>query len=208
MVTPKEYKENLKNGIITASMLEDVLYSYNKRAKNYRDLARKYREMYDCYNNEGKYEEIKGILYGKKADILSCCKDYLCSIHKVLRCRRIRIEDIEGEYFDYLAAISSYEKGEKSEVVYMNSYYDSTIEELVTFININKSFYEYYLYYQFPHYSFHTPIGDDMRENINLSKYMKLDIIEIEGLTTYGKDIEDLLSLQFCDKVWTFMKNR
>lgn len=44
MKTPKVYSENLKQGIITPSMLEEVLYSYNKRAKNYRDRARDYRD--------------------------------------------------------------------------------------------------------------------------------------------------------------------
>ena len=35
MQTPKQYKENLKQGVINESMLSDVLYSYSKRAKNY-----------------------------------------------------------------------------------------------------------------------------------------------------------------------------
>ena len=38
MKTPKEYTDNIKNGIITTSMLEAALYSVNKRAKNYRNL--------------------------------------------------------------------------------------------------------------------------------------------------------------------------
>lgn len=46
MRTPKEYTENLKNNIITESMLLDCLYSANKRAKNYRDKAREYRAYY------------------------------------------------------------------------------------------------------------------------------------------------------------------
>ena len=32
MRTPKEYTANIKNGIITAPMLTDCLYSVNKRA--------------------------------------------------------------------------------------------------------------------------------------------------------------------------------
>lgn len=43
MRTPKEYSENLKNGIITAEMLEACLFSVNKRAKNCRDKIREYR---------------------------------------------------------------------------------------------------------------------------------------------------------------------
>lgn len=33
MKTPKEYNDNIKNGIITSKMLTDCLYSVNKRAK-------------------------------------------------------------------------------------------------------------------------------------------------------------------------------
>lgn len=208
MVTPNDYKENIKKGIVTPLMLEEVLYSYNKRAKNYRNLARKYRNMYDRYNNEEKCEEKKEQLYEKKGDILARCDDYLKCIHKVPRTRKIRIEDTEDEYFDYLNEIKAYEHGEKSEVVYMNSYYDTALEDFVSFINVYKKVHEFYLYYEFPHYSFHSPIGDDMTDSVNFSMYKHLNIVEIEDLITYGKTIENLLSLQFCDKVWALMKNK
>ena len=39
MQTSKAFKENLKNKIITKEMLNQALYSVNKRAKNYRDKA-------------------------------------------------------------------------------------------------------------------------------------------------------------------------
>ena len=43
MKTPKEYRDNLLNHIITKQMLVDCLYSVNKRAKNYRDKEREQR---------------------------------------------------------------------------------------------------------------------------------------------------------------------
>ena len=46
MRTPKEYTDNLKKKIITENMLLDCLYSVNKRAKNYRDKERDYRQYY------------------------------------------------------------------------------------------------------------------------------------------------------------------
>lgn len=53
MRTPKEYTANIKNGIITAPMLTDCLYSVNKRAKNWRDKEREYRyKRRDTYNRE------------------------------------------------------------------------------------------------------------------------------------------------------------
>lgn len=204
MRTPQSYNVNLKNGVVTTSMFEDVLYSYNKRAKNYRDQERKYcqlrhenRYWYDKYDNEAKAEEKKDILYKKKSDILSFCSDHLVCIHKLSRTRRVRIEDTEDDFDKYLEAIRLYEKGEESDVVYMNSYYDRDYEDFVTFINVIIDEPEYYLYYEFPNYSFHSPISDK-----ELVKYQKLEVIELDDLTTYGKNINDLISLQFCDKVW------
>ena len=49
MKTPKEYRDNLLNHIITKQMLVDCLYSVNKRAKNYRDKEREQR----AYNFAG-----------------------------------------------------------------------------------------------------------------------------------------------------------
>ena len=49
MKTPKEYRDNLLNHIITKQMLVDCLYSANKRAKNYRDKERKQRAYSRCH---------------------------------------------------------------------------------------------------------------------------------------------------------------
>lgn len=57
MKPSKEYKENLKNNIITSDMLYDCIYSVNKRAKNYRDLKNFYNRYY--YSNLNKMKEYK-----------------------------------------------------------------------------------------------------------------------------------------------------
>ena len=44
MKTPAAYTKNLQNHIITKQMWLDCLYSSNKRAKNWRDKEREYRE--------------------------------------------------------------------------------------------------------------------------------------------------------------------
>lgn len=73
MRTPKSYIDNLEKGIITEQMLCDVLYSYNKRAKNWRDKKRQYKHSYatnsyiwfnNALENEQKY-------YGYKSEILN-----------------------------------------------------------------------------------------------------------------------------------------
>ena len=73
MRTPKEYIENLDKGIVTEQMLCDVLFSYNKRAKNWRDKKRQCKHSYatnsyawfnNALENEQKY-------YNYKSEILS-----------------------------------------------------------------------------------------------------------------------------------------
>lgn len=56
--------------------------------------------------------------------------------------------------------------------------------------------------FEYPKHSFHNPI-----EKEDLEKYNNLNICVIEKLETYGEDINELLSLQFCDKVYNFLKN-
>lgn len=208
MRTPKEYTENLKKGIVTLAMLDDVLFSYNKRAKNYRDKAQEYREKrrwnrywYDKYDNEGKCEEKKQMLYDRKSDILSCCPKSLKAVHKLTKQVKIRIEDNEPEYCEYEKDIARYLSGSPSKVIYMNSYYDREIEEVVNFINVYVDRNEYYLYYEFPNHSFHHPITE-----ADLAKYKDLQVISLDSLATYGEDIIELLPLPFCDKVWAFVK--
>ncbi|MBP5724455.1 MAG: hypothetical protein J6X18_12900 [Bacteroidales bacterium] len=72
MKTPKEYTQNLKNGIVTLPMLSDAIYTYNKRAKNMRDKAREYRRtrrwtMYDYY---GDYCDKRDDYYKRKEELL------------------------------------------------------------------------------------------------------------------------------------------
>ena len=60
MKTPKEYRDNLLNHIITKQMLVDCLYSVNKRAKNYRDKEREQRAYSRCHRYVDNSAFIKG----------------------------------------------------------------------------------------------------------------------------------------------------
>lgn len=83
METPKKYKEYLNQGICDEQMLGDVIYSYNKRAKNHKDKSNQYRRYgYDKYDNEGKSREIMGTYYGKKDKRLKLFPDKIQCIHK------------------------------------------------------------------------------------------------------------------------------
>ena len=55
MRTPAKYNTLIKNGKITSQILGEVLYSINKRAKNWRDKKKEYKSLrYDRYDNYEK----------------------------------------------------------------------------------------------------------------------------------------------------------
>lgn len=72
-----EIKKSLKKGIVSDNMLAEAAFSYNKRAKNYRDRQREYAEIrrthkywHDKYDNEDKAREKKEEYYSKKEEVL------------------------------------------------------------------------------------------------------------------------------------------
>lgn len=197
METPKEYTKNLKNNILTTEMLIDCLFSVNKRAKNCRDKEREYRDKFrgcrygDKYGTEEKYREKKEEYYSQKEKILNLFTPDC--IHSEVQQRRTRIYDYEEEYgTTYL----------ENEVIHSGHYFDPITDEPVFFDDIMFPYTQFYLFYDFGKCSFHTPIDEYLIKN-----YPNLEIINIGSLTTYGKDIDVLLSTQFIKKVLALIEN-
>lgn len=61
METPPKYKQYLNQGICDEQMLSDVIYSYNKRAKNHRDKSNEYRKC--RYDYQKEYKTITDYVY-------------------------------------------------------------------------------------------------------------------------------------------------
>lgn len=191
MRTPVEYTKNLKDHVITQDMLLACLFSSNKRAKNWRDKQREYRERrsyyHDKYDNEGKAKEKKEEYYHQKEIMLSVLKP-VCIHKECYGYERTRIYDYEADYNKY------YDK-----FVWRNSYHDKVEDRYVCFGDIedkSKPLYHYYLFYDVGcNRTFHTPIEEE-----DVSKY-DLEVVEIDKLDTKGYDIADLLSNQFVKKV-------
>lgn len=59
----------------------------------------------------------------------------------------------------------------------------------------NDYYTEYFLFYKIGDYSFHSPISESDANQSDLEKTI------LDSLITYGKDINDLLSCQFVDKM-------
>ena len=102
MRTNSEYQKNLRNKIITTSMLEDALFSVNKRAKNYRDAKRECRYSQKYYNSaEGKEQKF----YEKKDKLLKLIEP-ICIHKEFMGYETVRVKsnrsDFDELYFQHL----------------------------------------------------------------------------------------------------------
>lgn len=192
MRTPKEYSESIKNGIITKEILAECLFSVNKRAKNCRDKEKQYRNYYhnskyayDRYDREESYREKKQNYY-KQKDLMLTLISPAC-IHVETEKKRERIYEYESNYWKI---------AETEDIVHKGGYYDRDIHEYIEFVDVMIDKKKYYLFYDFGNYSFHTPISID-----DLKQYPTLNVMEIGTLVTFGKEITELLSNQFVNKV-------
>lgn len=198
MNTPKAYWDNLKKRIITVDMLSDCIYSVNKRAKNCRDKEKEYRNRrYDTYLNEWRYREKKEKYYKMKDELLSLLAP--TCIHETEETWTYSIEFYDEDlYKDELErsgdkVVNSYSC--KKEI--MDEYYcEYTITVYV--IVFSETNHNYFLYYDLNTHSFHTPIDDYER---NLEKYSDLEVVNIGSLSTHGREINDLISMTFVNKV-------
>lgn len=196
MKTPKDYNDLIKQGKINENIVGEVLYSINKRAKNWRDKKREYKNMryytkYDPYDtaleNEEKY-------YNMKSNILSKFKPI--KIH-----HEIKINTYHEKIYDY---DEKYYEIKDEDVVRKGMYYDEIIKETVEFkvISVVSQNHLYFKYYEVGEYAFHEPIDEE-----DLPQYKESSIIEIKDFITKGKNINDLLSTQFCKKVYDKLMN-
>lgn len=205
MRTPQKYLNDFKQGIITKEMLTFCLFSSNKRAKNCRDKIREYKKtlkssyyLYDKYNYLDNYTEKMKMYYFQKETMLSIVEP--TCIHKEFAgYGRIRIFDYgEDDYDKYL---------ESGQFVWQNSYFDNNIGREVYFGDIedkSKPKYRWYIFYDFKNgYSFHSPIEE---KDIS-TKFKDLDIVEIDTLDTHGKDISELASTNFVNKIVDLIRN-
>ena len=197
MKTPKEYSKMIKEGKLNDELIGKCIYSFNKRAKNYRDKRKELeayfrfnRYAYDKYNNIEKNELKEDYFYSLKSDMLSCIKPYC--IHRQNIGERRRVYSYQKEY-------KKIEKNEDDyEIVWANSYYDYEKEMRIYFVDIiDGEKYLYFLYYQIGDFGFHQPIDETDLKNYNL------EILDIEDdFYTEGEDINNLLSNQFCMKIY------
>lgn len=129
-------------------------------------------------------------MYELKQKLLFFCKP-TCIHKEFIGFNRIRTYDYQKKYKNI----------NDDEVVWQNCYYDYDKDREVWFKDvedINNPIYHYYLFYDFDKRSFHSPISE---LELIQKKYSDLKILEIDQIITYGKQIDDLMSMQFVRKV-------
>ena len=194
MRTPKRYTDLIKNKKITNQTIAECIYSVNKRAKNYRDKIKDYKQggfyKYKEDNIENAKEQ-KEKYYSMKEDLLLNFSPKL--IHKKYDGEKIQ------RVYSYQKNYTKLYNEKINDIIKENSYYDYDRNKEVDFFDysLGEKKYLYFLYYEIGEYSFHTPITEERVE-----KNTQLEIKEIdENFQTHGADIVDLLSTQFVQKV-------
>ena len=184
MKTPKDYEKTIAAGVVTEKILSEVLYSINKRAKNYRDAKRRYsNSKYESNYEKALEKEQK--FYSMKDDILSYLKPV--KIHK-----EEKIKDYYIKYYDYEVEYDMID-----DYVRTGGYFDRESQEYVDFKVVRETeiIELYFLLYELGEYTFHIPIEAKSVEGYELPVEVITDFI------TEGKDVNELLSSQFCSKV-------
>lgn len=199
MRTPQNYTQLVNDKKITNEMIAECIYSVNKRAKNYRDKIRKYKD--DRYNlyTERNIENAKGEMekyYTMKEEMLTVFEPSL--IHRqYVGEEKKRVFSTEKDYYKLLQEKSN-------DIIWKSSYSDENSIEVRFFdYKLDRKKYLYFLFYEIGKYSFHLPISEQKAK-----KYTKLQIKEIDkGFKTHGANIEGLLSTQFVNKVLRLLQS-
>ena len=194
MKTPKRYTDLIKNKKITNQIIAECIYSVNKRAKNYRDKIKDYKQGGFYKYKEDNIENAKE----QKEKYYSMKEDLLLNFSPKLIHKKYDREKIQRVY-SYQKNYEKLYNEKRNDIVWENSYYDYDRNKEVDFFDysLGEKKYLYFLYYEIGEYSFHTPITEERVE-----KNTQLEIKEIdENFQTHGADIVDLLSTQFVQKV-------
>lgn len=200
MKTPKLYNELINEKKITNEIIAECIYSVNKRAKNYRDKIKEYKNGRFHQHLESNIEKAKEEMrkyYQLKEEFLKVFTPIL--IHKqFIGEEKKRVYSYEKNYEKLL-------KEKTNDIFWKNSYYDYEKDMEVEFFDyyLGTKKYLYFLYYEIGEYSFHSPISEEVAESNTELEIQKID----ENFKTHGSMIEGLLSMQFVKKVLALLQS-
>lgn len=200
MKTPNLYKELINEKKITNEIIAECIYSVNKRAKNYRDKIKEYkngRSHQHLESNIEKAEEEMGKYYQLKEEFLKVFTTNL--IHKqFIGEKKKRVYSYEKNYEKLL-------KEKTNDIFWKNSYYDYDKDMEIEFFDyhLGTKKYLYFLYCEIGEYSFHSPVSEKIAESNTELEIQEID----ENFKTHGSKNEGLLSMQFVKKVLELLQS-
>ena len=194
MKTPKLYNDLINEKKITNEIIAECVYYVNKRAKNYRNKIKEYkngRSHQHLESNIEKAEEEMGKYYQLKEEFLKVFTPNL--IHKqFIGEKKKRVYSYEKNYEKLL-------KEKTNDIFWKNSYYDYDKDMEIEFFDyhLGTKKYLYFLYCEIGEYSFHSPVSEKIAESNTELEIQEID----ENFKTHGSKNEGLLSMQFVKKV-------
>lgn len=200
MKTPKLYNDLINEKKITNEIIAECVYYVNKRAKNYRDKIKEYKNGRSHQHLESsieKAEEEMGKYYQLKEEFLKVFTTNL--IHKqFIGEKKKRVYSYEKNYEKLL-------KEKTNDIFWKNSYYDYDKDMEIEFFDyhLGTKKYLYFLYYEIGEYSFHSPVSEKIAESNTELEIQEID----ENFKTHGSKIEGLLSMQFVKKVLELLQS-
>ena len=200
MKTPKLYNDLINEKKITNEIIAECVYYVNKRAKNYRDKIKEYKNgsfHQHLESNIEKVEEEMGKYYQLKEEFLKVFTTNL--IHKqFIGEKKKRVYSYEKNYEKLL-------KEKNNDIFWKNSYYDYDKDMEIEFFDyhLGTKKYLYFLYCEIGEYSFHSPVSEKIAESNTELEIQEID----ENFKTHGSKIEGLLSMQFVKKVLELLQS-
>jgi hypothetical protein len=200
MKTPKLYNDLINEKKITNEIIAECVYYVNKRAKNYRDKIKEYkngRSHQHLESNIEKAEEEMGKYYQLKEEFLKVFTPNL--IHKqFIGEKKKRVYSYEKNYEKLL-------KEKTNDIFWKNSYYDYDKDMEIEFFDyhLGTKKYLYFLYCEIGEHSFHSPVSEKIAESNTELEIQEID----ENFKTHGSKNEGLLSMQFVKKVLELLQS-
>ena len=200
MKTPKLYNDLINEKKITNEIIAECVYYVNKRAKNYRDKIKEYkngRSHQHLESNIEKAEEEMGKYYQLKEEFLKVFTPNL--IYKqFIGEKKKRVYSYEKNYEKLL-------KEKTNDIFWKNSYYDYDKDMEIEFFDyhLGTKKYLYFLYCEIGEYSFHSPVSEKIAESNTELEIQEID----ENFKTHGSKNEGLLSMQFVKKVLELLQS-
>lgn len=172
MKTPKLYNELINEKKITNEIIAECIYSVNKRAKNYRDKIKEYKNgsfHQHLESNIEKAEEEMGKYYQLKEEFLKVFTPNL--IHKQF------IGEEKKRVFSYEKNYEKLLKEKTNDIFWKNSYYDYDKDMGIEFFDyhLGTKKYLYFLYYEIGEYSFHSPVSEKIAESNTELEIQEID---------------------------------